>query len=220
MPAFLLRQRRDFQQGLLQWLRGSEAGDQMRRVISDIEAAILCRRNVRSGGRPALVVATQTGMVEPSTALKQLLARIDLQVRRFVEGPRVSRTACAVKCSITLPVRATATRWLTKSRICTNLMFWCRSACRARLMWLRCNRQSNALGAIVGRCKDAWTSLNAGRGNALYEVARSHRRIAGRMRRTAHAGVSSLGRGIANAAMSVGEGKVIGDDLPLSSRPA
>ena len=155
IPAFLLRQRRDFQRGLLQWLRGSEAGlDQMRRVISDIGRPILCRRNVRSGGRlTRWWWPPQTGMVEPSTALKQLLARIDLQVRRFVEGPRVSRTACAVKCSITLPVRSTATRWLTKSRICTNSMFWYRSACRARLMWLRCNRQSmhSAPSLVVAR---------------------------------------------------------------------
>ena len=85
MPAFLLRQRRDFQQGLLQWLRGSEAGlDQMRRVIADIEAAYpLPSQRSFWWSAHALVVATQTGMVEPSTALKQLLARIDLQVRAF-----------------------------------------------------------------------------------------------------------------------------------------
>ena len=88
MPAFLLRQRRDFQHGLLQWLRGSDAGlDQMRRVVADIEAAYpLPSQRSFWWATHALLEATHGGFVEPSTALKQLMARVDLQVRRFVEG--------------------------------------------------------------------------------------------------------------------------------------
>jgi len=88
MPAFLLRQRRDFQQGLLRWLRGSQAGlNEMRNSVAEIEAAYpLPSQRSFWMATHALLEAVYGEFVEPSTALKQLMARVDLQMRRFVEG--------------------------------------------------------------------------------------------------------------------------------------
>ena len=88
MPSFLLRQRRDFQHGLLQWLRGSGDGlEQMRRVIAEIETAYpLPSQRSFWWATHALLEAIGSGVLEPMNAHKQLMARIDLQMRRFVEG--------------------------------------------------------------------------------------------------------------------------------------
>ena len=87
-PAFLRNQRRAYQQGLLGWLRGDAQGlAAMRQAIQAIEDAY--------AGTPTgafwwtvggfLASAADPGIV-PSYTVKQLCARIDLQIRRFVEG--------------------------------------------------------------------------------------------------------------------------------------
>jgi chemosensory pili system protein ChpA (sensor histidine kinase/response regulator) len=217
MPAFLLRQRRDFQQGLLQWLRGSEAGlDQMRRVISDIEAAYpLPSQRSFWWSAHALVVATQTGMVEPSTALKQLLARIDLQVRRFVEGS--TRVADRLRREVLYHVARArnGNPLVDEVKNLYELDVLVPKRVPREIDVVALQPAINALGAIVGRCKDAWTSLNAGRGNAFTKLREATGELPAACDALHMPEFSSLGRGIANAAMSVGEGKVIGDDLSI-----
>ena len=217
MPAFLLRQRRDFQQGLLQWLRGSEAGlDQMRRVIADIEAAYpLPSQRSFWWSAHALVVATQTGMVEPSTALKQLLARIDLQVRRFVEGS--TRVADRLRREVLYHVaRARSGNPLVdevKNLYELDVLVPKRIPREIDVVALQ--PAITALSAIVGRCKDAWTSFNAGRSNAFSKLREATGELPAACDALHMPEFSSLGRGIANAAMSVGEGKTVGDDLSI-----
>jgi len=217
MPAFLLRQRRDFQQGLLQWLRGSEAGlDQMRRVISDIEAAYpLPSQRSFWWAAHALVVATQTGMVEPSTALKQLLARIDLQVRRFVEGS--TRVADRLRREVLYHVARArnGNPLVDEVKNLYELDVLVPKRVPREIDVVALQPAINALGAIVGRCKDAWTSLNAGRGNAFTKLREATGELPAACDALHMPEFSNLGRGIANAAMSVGEGKVIGDDLSI-----
>ena len=72
-----------------------------------------------------------------------------------------------------------------------------------------------ALSAIVGRCKDAWTSFNAGRSNAFSKLREATGELPAACDALHMPEFSSLGRGIANAAMSVGEGKTVGDDLSI-----
>ena len=87
-PAFLRNQRRVYEQGLLRWLRGDAQGlVAMRQAIQAIEDA--------HAGTPTgafwwtvsgfLASAADQGIL-PSYTVKQLCARIDLQIRRFVEG--------------------------------------------------------------------------------------------------------------------------------------
>ncbi len=217
MPAFLLRQRRDFQQGLLQWLRGSEAGlDQMRRVIADIEAAYpLPAQRSFWWTAHALLVATQSGLVEPSTALKQLLARIDLQVRRFVEGS--TRVADRLRREVLYHVARArnGNSHVDEVKNLYELDVLVPKRVRREIDVVALQPAINALTAIVGRCKDAWTSLNAGRGNALAKLREATGELPAACDALHMPEFSNLGRGIANAATSVSEGKTIGDDLSI-----
>ncbi|HKE41465.1 MAG TPA: Hpt domain-containing protein [Casimicrobiaceae bacterium] len=88
LPSFLVKQRRLFQRGLLSWLRGDQQGaHQMRDAIQGIEDV-----QTRSAQRSfwwtvgALLESIVEKGVDASLGVKQLCGRIDLQIRRFVEG--------------------------------------------------------------------------------------------------------------------------------------
>jgi len=88
LPSFLVKQRRLFQRGLLAWLRGDQqAATPMREAIQGIEDV-----QTRSAQRAfwwtvgALLESIVENGVEASPGVKQLCARVDLQIRRFVEG--------------------------------------------------------------------------------------------------------------------------------------
>ena len=88
LPSYLVKQRRAYQRGLLTWLRGDEAGARaMRDAIAGIE-------NVTSQGAlrsfwwaaGALFESLTGHGLEAGFGVKQLAARIDLQIRRVAEG--------------------------------------------------------------------------------------------------------------------------------------
>jgi chemosensory pili system protein ChpA (sensor histidine kinase/response regulator) len=88
LPSYLVKQRRMYQRGLLAWLRGDEEGARaMRDAIAGIEDA-----TAPAGLRAfwwtvgALLEALTENGLEPGFGVKQLAARIDLQIRRVVEG--------------------------------------------------------------------------------------------------------------------------------------
>lgn len=84
----LVAQRRLFQQGLLAWLRGDAAGARaMRDAAVGIES-ITAQANLRAFWWTvgALMEAIVAEGLEASVGAKQLAARIDLQIRRVVEG--------------------------------------------------------------------------------------------------------------------------------------
>ncbi len=88
MPSHLVKQRRLYQRGLLSWLRGDEAGAvQMRDAISGIED-ITTQGSLRAFWWT--VGAMYEGLVERGLdagfGVKQLAARVDLQIRRVAEG--------------------------------------------------------------------------------------------------------------------------------------
>jgi chemosensory pili system protein ChpA (sensor histidine kinase/response regulator) len=88
MPSYLVKQRRLYQRGLLAWLRGDEAGAiTMRDAIAGIED-ITMQGSLRAFWWT--VGAMFEGLVERGLdagfGVKQLCARIDLQIRRVAEG--------------------------------------------------------------------------------------------------------------------------------------
>src|ERR1700681_206728 len=88
LPSFMLKQRRLYQRGLLSWLRGEEDGARaMRDAIQGIEDV-----QTHSAQRSfwwtvgALLESIVEKGVESGFGVKQLCGRVDLQIRRFVEG--------------------------------------------------------------------------------------------------------------------------------------
>ena len=217
MPAFLLRHRRDFQQGLLQWLRGNESGlDQMRQAVSEIEAAYpLPSQRSFWWATHALLEAVHGGHVESSTALKQLMARVDLQVRRFVEGS--TRVADRLRREVLYHVaRARSGHPLVDEvKALYELEVLVPKRVPREIDVVALQPAIDALSAVVARCKDSWTSLNSGRANALQRLREATSELPATCDALHMSEFSSLGRGIAAAAASVGEGKAIGDDLSI-----
>ncbi len=88
VPAFMRNQRRLYQQGLLNWLRGAPQG------LASMQGAVQAIEHALAGSPTGafwwsvsgfLASAAAEGIL-PSYTVKQLCARIDLQIRRFVEG--------------------------------------------------------------------------------------------------------------------------------------
>ncbi len=88
LPPFLVKQRRLFQRGLLGWLRGEEEGGKtMRDAVAGIES-VTQQPNLRAFWWTvgALLEAVTSNGLESGFGLRQLIARIDLQIRRVTEG--------------------------------------------------------------------------------------------------------------------------------------
>ena len=88
LPSYMVKQRRQYQRGLLAWLRGDEEGAKtMRDAIAAIEDATT-HQNLRAfwWTSGALFDALNERGLEGGFGVKQLAARIDLQIRRVVEG--------------------------------------------------------------------------------------------------------------------------------------
>src|SRR5438552_7830024 len=88
LPSYLVKQRRLFQRGLLAWLRGDEEGARVMRDavqgIEDVQTHSAQRSFWWTVG--ALLESIVEKGVESGFGVKQLCGRIDLQIRRFVEG--------------------------------------------------------------------------------------------------------------------------------------
>ena len=88
LPSYMVKQRRQYQRGLLAWLRGDDDGAKtMRDAIAAIEDATT-HQNLRAfwWTAGALFDALNERGLEGGFGVKQLAARIDLQIRRVVEG--------------------------------------------------------------------------------------------------------------------------------------
>ncbi|MEO8536088.1 MAG: Hpt domain-containing protein [Betaproteobacteria bacterium] len=88
LASHLLKERRQYQRGLLEWLRGADAGAAaMREAIEAIED-LTTQANLRAFWWTvgALLEGLQAGTLDRSFGAKQLVARIDMQIRRVTEG--------------------------------------------------------------------------------------------------------------------------------------
>ena len=215
MPAFLLRQRRDFQQGLLQWLRGNDGGlEQMRRAVAEIEMAYpLPSQRSFWWATHALLEAASGEFVESSTALKQLMARVDLQVRRFVEGS--TRVADRLRREVLYHVaRAKNGHALVDEvKALYELDVLVPKRVPREIDVVALQPAIDGLAALVTRCKDAWTSANSGRTNALARLTEAANELPAACDALKIVEFSSLGKAIADAATTVSKGQNISDDL-------
>ncbi|HEX5864273.1 MAG TPA: Hpt domain-containing protein, partial [Casimicrobiaceae bacterium] len=88
LPSYLVKQRRLFQRGLLAWLRGEEDGARVMRDaiqgIEDVQTHSAQRSFWWTVG--ALLESIVEKGVESGIGVKTLCGRVDLQIRRFVEG--------------------------------------------------------------------------------------------------------------------------------------
>ena len=88
LPSYMVKQRRLYQRGLLAWLRGDDQGaTAMRDAVAGIESATT-QQNLRAFWWTvgALLDALVERGLESGFGVKQLAARVDLQIRRVVEG--------------------------------------------------------------------------------------------------------------------------------------
>lgn len=88
LTSYLLKQRRDYQRGLLEWLRGKAAGGPtMREAIAAIED-VTTQSNLRAFWWTvgAFLESLDLDLLEKSFGAKQLVARVDMQIRRVTEG--------------------------------------------------------------------------------------------------------------------------------------
>ncbi|MDQ6916415.1 MAG: hypothetical protein M3023_01165, partial [Pseudomonadota bacterium] len=88
LPSFLIKQRRLYQRALLAWLHGDDqAARAMRDAIQGIED-VQTHSSQRSFWWTvgALLESIVENGVESGFGIKQLCGRVDLQIRRFVEG--------------------------------------------------------------------------------------------------------------------------------------
>ena len=88
LPSHLVKQRRLYQRGLLAWLRGEEAGAAtMRDAIAGIED-VTTQGSLRAFWWTvgAMLEGLVEGGLDSGFGVKQLAARIDLQIRRVAEG--------------------------------------------------------------------------------------------------------------------------------------
>ncbi len=88
LPSYLVKQRRAYQRGLLSWLRGDAAGaTTMREAVVAIEDATTHGSLRTFWWTVGALFESITGKgIEPGFGVKQLAARVDLQIRRVVEG--------------------------------------------------------------------------------------------------------------------------------------
>jgi chemosensory pili system protein ChpA (sensor histidine kinase/response regulator) len=88
LPSYLVKQRRLYQRGLLAWLRGDDEGARVMRDavqgIEDVQTHSAQRSFWWAVG--ALLESIVEKGVESGFGVKQLCGRVDLQIRRFVEG--------------------------------------------------------------------------------------------------------------------------------------
>jgi len=88
LQSYLVKQRRLFQRGLLSWLRGDDEGARVMRDavqgIEDVQTHSAQRSFWWAVG--ALLEGIVEKGVESGFGVKQLCGRVDLQIRRFVEG--------------------------------------------------------------------------------------------------------------------------------------
>jgi chemosensory pili system protein ChpA (sensor histidine kinase/response regulator) len=89
LPSYMIKQRRLYQRGLLAWLRGDEDSARvMRDAIQGIEDVQThsAQRSFWWTVGALLESIVEKGVDSSSFGVKQLCGRIDLQIRRFVEG--------------------------------------------------------------------------------------------------------------------------------------
>ena len=168
----LIKQRRQFQTGLLLWLRSEAAGARAMRDSIGVIEGLTAQAGLRAfwWTARAMFDAIDGKGLHATFGLKQLAARIDLQIRRLVEGStkvadRLRREVLyyvAISEPVTPAVRAVQETFRLRSLMPTAASF---SADAVRIEPLR--RTAREQLAVA---KDAWVKFTAGRGENLVRL--------------------------------------------------
>jgi chemosensory pili system protein ChpA (sensor histidine kinase/response regulator) len=216
LPSYLLRLRRDFQRGLLEWLRGSSEGLViMERALSAIQAAYpLPAQRAFWWSSAALMVAIRTGGVESSSSIKQLFARIDLQIRRLVEGS--TKVADRLKREVLYHVaRATvSTPEVDQVRELYELDTLVPRRVRREIDVVGLRPAITALSANVARCKEDWAAVSMNRSGAIERLLQSVGELPDACKPIEIASLSELASGLA-AAVPLISAKSLSEDTSL-----
>jgi chemosensory pili system protein ChpA (sensor histidine kinase/response regulator) len=204
LASYLMRHRRDFQRGFLDWLRGtaSETGlSIMERALVGIEAAHpLPAQRSFWWATGALLQAVQMGQVESSTSIKQLFARIDLQIRRLVEGS--TKVADRLKREVLYHVARVGdgSPRCNEVKALYGLDVLVPKRVPRELDIVALRPAIERLNEIVTRCKEEWSAVSAQRSGAADRLASA----LGELPRACDAiglrSLSELGGGLANVA--------------------
>ena len=169
LQSYMVKQRRHYQRGLLAWLRGDEEGAKvMRDAVTGIED-ITTHANLRAfwWTTGALLDALTERGLESSFGVKQLAARIDLQIRRVVEGSakvadRLRREVLyyvAISAPVAPSVQAVQ-RGFTLSGLIPTAEVLNADLVRIRPLLREAREQ-------LGNAKDSWLKFTSGRAENL-----------------------------------------------------
>jgi chemosensory pili system protein ChpA (sensor histidine kinase/response regulator) len=216
LPSYLLRLRRDFQRGLLEWLRGNADGlTVMERALSAIQAAYpLPAQRAFWWSSAALMAALRTGAIEPSGTIKQLFARIDLQIRRLVEGS--TKVADRLKREVLYHVaRATVSSpEVDEVRELYELDTLVPRRVRREIDVVVLRPAIAALSGSVARCKEDWAAVSMNRSGASERLLKSVGELPAACEPMAIASLSELANGLV-AAVPLISAKSLSEDTSL-----
>lgn len=217
LPALLMRKRREFQQGLLVWLRGGSDGlGLMGGALKSIEEAfpLPAQRSFWWSTR-ALIRAVETRLLEPSVALKQLLARVDLQIRRFAEGS--TRVADRLRREVLyhLARSADGDPLVDEVKGLYELNVLIPKRVPVEIDYVAIQPALERLGQAVARAKERWgTSIGAARERDRDEFVSAVDEIAAQCKLLGHADFKRLGEALAETVHGLGAATP-SDDLSI-----
>ncbi|MGL4231313.1 MAG: hypothetical protein ACRCWJ_08105, partial [Casimicrobium sp.] len=204
MASYLLRHRRDFQRGFLDWLRNSASDSGialMQRALVGIEEAHpLPAQRSFWWATGALLEAVQNKHIDSSTSIKQLFARIDLQIRRLVEGS--TKVADRLKREVLYHVARVGDGSPrcdeVKALYSLDVLVPKRVPRELDIVALR--PAIDRLNEIVARCKEEWGAVSTNRSGATERLANALAELPRACDAIGLRSLSELGTGLANVA--------------------
>lgn len=175
MASYLLRHRRDFQRGFLDWLRGTQAQSGlalMQQALAGIEQAHpLPAQRSFWWATSALLDAVQLNLIDSSTSVKQLFARIDLQIRRLVEGS--TKVADRLKREVLYHVARVGegSQRCDEVKALYSLDVLVPKRVPRELDVVALRPAIDRLNELVARCKEEWSAVSTSRAGAAERLA-------------------------------------------------
>lgn len=202
MASYLLRHRRDFQRGFLDWLRGTSSDSGlaiMQQALAGIEEVHpLPSQRAFWWATGALLDAVQNKKIDSTTSLKQLFARIDLQIRRLVEGS--TKVADRLKREVLYHVARVSDGSPrsdeVKALYSLDVLVPKRVPRELDIVALR--PSIDALNDLVARCKEEWVAVSTNRAGAAERLASALADLPRACDAIGLRSLSELGAGLAN----------------------
>ena len=175
-PNFLRNQRRAYQQGLLAWLRGDAQG------LTTMRGAIQAMEDAHAGASTGPFWWTVGGFlasvagkgIAPGYAVKQLCARIDLQIRRFVEGSTKVADRLRREVLYHIAISAPVSERVNAVQALYGLLGILPQKVEAQQLDLdRFQPVLKQAQEVVTNIKDLWLRFTSGRREALAQIAQN-----------------------------------------------